>query len=369
MRKDGKIAITGAYGFLGWHLSCRLAATRGVEAIRLGRDEFADPERLAEALTNVDTVIHVAGLNRAGSDDEVRAGNIELATRLRDAVSDRRIHLVYVNSIQADRGNGYGEGKRRAGKILADAPGTMADVLLPNLFGEHGLPHYNSFVATFAHEIANGRTPQVHEDRQISLLHAQDAAEILLQAAEDRRDRQWRPTGEEHGVVEVLDRLRGFQAVYPARGEIPDISESFERDLFNTYRAFLFPGMFPLQAHVARDHRGALAETVRSHGGKGQVFISSTDPGTMRGDHYHLKKIERFMVFQGEAEIALRRLYDDKAVQFHIRGDKPVIVDMPTLWVHNIRNVGGGEVITVFWSDQLLDPQNPDQYQYAVGDA
>ena len=30
-----RIAITGAFGFLGWHTSCRLRAVYGVEAIRL----------------------------------------------------------------------------------------------------------------------------------------------------------------------------------------------------------------------------------------------------------------------------------------------------------------------------------------------
>jgi len=35
---------------------------------------------------------------------------------------------------------------------------------------------------------------------------------------------------------------------------------------------------------------------------------------------------------------------------------------MPTLWVHSIRNVGDDDLVTVFWADQLLDPEHPDQY-------
>ena len=39
---------------------------------------------------------------------------------------------------------------------------------------------------------------------------------------------------------------------------------------------------------------------------------------------------------------------------------------MPTLWVHNITNVGEEDLVTVFWADQLLDPANPDQYPERV---
>ncbi len=83
--------------------------------------------------------------------------------------------------------------------------------------------------------------------------------------------------------------------------------------------------------------------------------MSSTRPGHTRGDHYHLRKVERFFVIAGEAEISLRRLLHDDVVTFRLSGERPSFVDMPTMWVHNIRNVGDGELVTLFWSDQLLD--------------
>ena len=124
--------------------------------------------------------------------------------------------------------------------------------------------------------------------------------------------------------------------------------------------------MFPIAPKVHSDQRGDLMETVRSHGGTGQSFVSTTLPGQMRGDHYHLHKVERFFVLKGEAEISLRRLRHDDVVTFRMSGARPAFVDMPTLWVHNIRNVGEAELITVFWADQLLDPENPDQYPERV---
>ena len=364
------VAITGGHGFLGWHTACRLRAVHGVDAVRIGRAEFDDPQRLAAALSGVDAVLHVAGVNRAESDEEVERGNVELARTLAAALARRGspVDVVYANSVQAELDNPYGRGKAAAAAILrgavAQAGGHFADVLLPNLFGEHGRPGYNSFVATFAHEVAAGRRPTVSGDRAIPLLHVQDAAHELI--ASVGRSEQRTIEGEPRGISEVLGLLEQAHDLYASRGEIPPVANRFERNLFNTYRAAAFPQMWPLSPQVHADDRGDLFETVRSHGGTGQAFVSTTRPGQVRGNHYHLHKVERFFVVSGEAEISLRRLLHDEVVTFRLSGDTPSYVDMPTLWVHSIRNVGDTELVTMFWADQLLDPENPDQYPEEV---
>jgi UDP-2-acetamido-2,6-beta-L-arabino-hexul-4-ose reductase len=365
-----QVAITGGYGFLGWHTACRLRALHGVEPVRLGREDLADPQRLASSLEDVDTVLHVAGVNRADTDAQVEAGNVEAARALADAVraSGRAIDVVYANSVQAELDNPYGRGKAQAASVLADAcagtGGHFADLLLPNLFGEHGRPGYNSFVATFAHEVAAGRTPTVTGDREIDLLHAQDAAAALIDAA--GQDVRTVVSGEAITISGVLALFHEFHELYAERGEIPDVSTRMRLNLFNTYRAAAFAGAPAAAPHVHSDNRGDLFETVRSHGGTGMSYASTTRPGQKRGEHYHLQKIERFVVVKGRAEIQLRRLLHDDVVTLEVSGDRPVFVDMPTLWVHNIRNVGDDDLLTVFWADQLLDPQNPDQFPETI---
>ncbi|MCD4523763.1 NAD-dependent epimerase/dehydratase family protein [Nocardioides sp. cx-173] len=365
-----KIAITGGHGFLGWHTASRLRALSGVDAVRLGREHFADPQRLATSLAGVDAVLHLAGVNRAGSDEEVEQGNVALARELAKALrrEGRPIDVVYANSVQAELDNPYGRGKAAAAAELAAvvqaSGGHLADLLLPNLFGEHGRPAYNSFVATFAHEVAAGRRPTVTGDREVPLLHAQDAARELLDSV-GRTERRT-VEAEPRAISEVLTLLEEAHTLYATRGEIPPLPGRFEVNLFNTYRAAAFPAMWPLSPQVHSDNRGDLFETVRSHGGTGQSFVSTTLPGQMRGDHYHLHKVERFFVLKGEAEIRLRRLLHDEVVTFRLSGERPSFVDMPTLWVHDIRNVGSSELVTMFWADQLLDPDNPDQYPEKV---
>ena len=362
-----KIAITGGYGLRGCG---RLRALEKVEPVRLGRADFADPDLLVQKLNDVDAVIHIAGVNRADSDDEVEQGNVTLARTLAEALTEvgKPVDVVYANSIQAELDNPYGRGKRAAGELLGaavrDLGGRFADLLLPNLFGEHGRPGYNSFVATFAHEVAAGRTPTVTGDREIELLHAQDAAAALLSAlGSDVRETVH---GEPIRIGAVLELFQEFHALYRDKGEVPDISTSMRRNLFNTYRAATFPEMWPVSPQVHADNRGDLFETVRAHGGTGMAFMSTTLPGQKRGEHYHLHKVERFFVVKGEAEIELRRLLHDEVVTFRLSGDKPSFVDMPALWVHNIRNVGDTELVTMFWADQLLDMENPDQYPETI---
>ena len=361
-----KIVITGVAGFLGWHLRCRLSALHDHEVIPIGRDDF---DQLFIKLAGADAVIHIAGVNR-GPDADVVNGNVELATALVAAVrmSGSSPRIVFANSIQAGNGSPYGDGKAGASDILGgyaqEAGLDFVDVLLPNLFGEHGRPAYNSFVATFCHEVSAGREPQAI-DNQVELLHVQDAAQALIDGLTGPI-RAERPEGETHGVIEVLDLLKSFEATYRT-GDIPSLDSKFKLNLFNTYRATTFLSQAPIPFTKHSDARGSFVETVRVHGGGGQTAFSTTVPGVTRGEHFHLAKVERFVVIGGQARISLRKLFTDDVVSFDVTGDAPVAIDMPTMWAHNITNTGDGELFTLFWSDTVFNPDNPDTYPELVG--
>ena len=362
-----KIVVTGANGFLGWHTRLRLAALTDHEVRPITRRNWSE---LPDLVADADAVIHIAGVNRADSDDAVERGNIRIGADLAAAVTaaGRAIPVAMAGTIQVERNNAYGRGKLAAQDRIAEATralgGHFVDVRLPNLFGEHGVPHYNSFVATFVKSVISGETPQIN-DNPVELLHAQDAAQSLLDALETREE-MLRPNGELTGVVAVWDLLQEFHRSYVPIGEIPDLSSKFRVDLFNTYRAGLFPEHYPIALVPHSDPRGSFVETVRCRGGEGQSSFSTTVPGITRGEHYHLTKIERFAVIQGNARISLRKMFDDDVLDFEVSGDAPVAIDMPVGWVHNITNTGDDVLLTQFWSHELFRPDAPDTFAEPV---
>lgn len=362
-----KIVLTGAHGFLGWHTRLRLHALTNHDVVPVGRQDWAE---LPALVAGADAIIHLAGVNRADSDDEVREGNRSLATGLATAItqSGRPLRVVYANSTQAGNGTPYGTGKEEAASILGRAAeaagGALVDVHLPNIFGEHGRPRYNSFVATFIHAVITGEKVTMN-DNQVGLLHVQDAAQALLDGLTgEAGEVQLEP--EAHGVQEVWDLLQEFHAAYVPTGEIPDLSSKFRIDLFNTYRSALFPEHYPIQLVPHSDPRGAFVETVRCRGGEGQTSFSTTVPNITRGEHYHLSKIERFAVIRGKGTMELRKMFTDEVITFEVDGDSPVAVDMPVGWVHNITNTGDEVLFTQFWSHELFRPDAPDTFPEPV---
>jgi UDP-2-acetamido-2,6-beta-L-arabino-hexul-4-ose reductase len=361
-----RVLLTGAAGFLGQHTRVRLTAVAGHEVIPVGREAWP---HLPELVADVDAVIHAAGVNR-GADDQVEDGNVLLAQELADALprARRLRHVVFANSIQSGTDSPYGRGKSRAAEMLttsADGMGaSFADVHLPNLFGEHGRPDYNSFVSTFVAAVLSGRTPEV-VDRPIELLHVQGAAKALIDCLEPGVEGRRSPSGTRTSVGTVLHKLQAYASLY-ASGDIPPLVDDLDVDLFNTLRAALFPGHYPIPLTVRADQRGDLVETVRSHGGAGQTFVSTTRPGVTRGEHFHLRKIERFVVLSGRASIKLRRMFTDDVVTFDVVGDHPCVVDMPTSWAHSITNTGDTDLTTLFWTNELFDPSAPDTYPEPV---
>lgn len=365
-----RVVVTGAHGFLGWHLRVRIAALTRAVVVPVGREHFASPEALAAALAGADVVVHAAGANR-GNAAQVAATNIDLAQRL--TVALRRTGsapvVIFANSTQADAGTAYGVSKARAAQLLAawaqQAGAPFVDVVLPNLFGEHGRPYYNSVVATFCHELTHGGEPEARDPAaQIELLHAQDAAHALIGAFGATGSRI-RPVGFQHTVGGVLETLRRMHRTY--RGvDLPELADAFERSLFSTYRSFVFPRRSPTVLSPRSDHRGSLVEAVRSRSGQGQVFTSTTLPGHVRGDHYHLRKFERFAVLSGSAEIRLRRVLHDDVLRIRVDGSQQAFVDMPAMWAHAIENVGDRELVTLFWADELFDAGDLDTFPEVV---
>jgi len=170
------------------------------------------------------------------------------------------------------------------------------------------------------------------------------------------------PHTAEKRVSELLALLELFKAQYFEQGVIPALSSDFEVNLFNTFRCYIDAQChFPVLLKKNEDDRGVFVETIRLHSG-GQVSFSTTKPSVTRGNHYHIRKIERFIVLQGEARIQLRKVGTDDVLNFTLSGKTPAYVDMPIWYTHNITNIGQTELITQFWINEMFNPNDPDTF-------
>ena len=332
---------------------------------------MSDVSRLRGALQGCDAVVHLAGVNR-DTDERVDAGNRDLALTLSRALVGTTVQrVVHANSIHAGAPTAFGTSKAFAAEELARGAERVGagftDVYLPNIFGQGARPHYNSVVATFCHDLVAGRDPTVREDKALPLLHAQDAADVLHGCLARTDSSTVRPGGTPWLVSEVLDALREISG-YAGNGHFPDLSSEMNVALFSTFQSYCFPHRFPFAQTVHRDKRGALYEGVRARHTDSLSFISRTVPGAVRGQHFHRRKIERFLVLEGDAEIRLRRMVTGEEVVFRVSGRRPEAVDMPPLWAHSLKNVGSREALTAFWTNELLDPENSDTHHYPVYD-
>ena len=221
-------------------------------------------------------------------------------------------------------------------------------------------------MATFCHRLATGGTPEIDVDRPVELIHAQDAAELIVRRlAEPMKTDVVHTHGHPTSVAEVLALLHELSNTY-ATGRLPMLDSPFRVQLFNTYRSYLYPDWFPRALNVKSDPRGSFVEVVQSMGGAGQTSFSTTVPGVTRGNHFHLRKIERFSVLHGSATIAIRPVMGSSTRTFEVSGAEPSFVDMPTLHTHNITNTGTDELLTMFWINELYDPEDADTFSEPV---
>ncbi|QEG22338.1 polysaccharide biosynthesis C-terminal domain-containing protein [Mariniblastus fucicola] len=363
------ILVTGSDGLIGWHLRCWLETCAGTHVIPCNREQFNDDAYLSDAIEKANVIVHLAGMNR-GEEEDIVQTNIGLAQRITEICQqlDCRPQIIYSSSTQVDGDSRYGYSKRVAGETFQDwanvEDARFLNLVLPHVFGEHGKPFYNSVVSTFAHQLANGETPKIISDGQVNLLHAHDVAQIIWNSIEDGTVGELRPHGSEMFVSELLERMQRLSQRY-FDGVIPEATEPIDLKLFNTFRSYIPYEKRAVDLTLHTDDRGNLFEAARADG-QGQVFVSTSHPGITRGQHFHFRKVERFLVIQGKAKIRMRRVLHDDIVTYEVSGDHPQAIDIPTLHTHNITNVGDTPLLTLFWAGEHFDPDNSDTYPMIV---
>ena len=311
-----RIGITGQAGFIGSHLYNFLGLKKDdVIHIPFQDNFFSDEAKLEAFVKQCDAIVHLAALNRHNDPQAIYDTNISLVKKLISALenTDSKPHILFSSSTQEERDNIFGKSKREGREMLAQLAerngALFTGMVIPNVFGPFGNPYYNSVVATFSHQLTHDEIPKIEVDASLKLIYIGDLAKTIYYLIKSRvNDKEFRvPPTDEAKVTELLTLLESFKDQYLENGIIPDLSDPFERNLFNTFVCYIdHEKYFPFRFKRNEDDRGTFVETVKLHSG-GQISFSITKPGITRGNHFHTRKAERFAVIKGKAIIELRR--------------------------------------------------------------
>lgn len=397
-----KILVTGAKGFVGRNLCSQLNNIKtgkarwyaGVEVEEVYEyDLDSTPEQLDSWCSDCDFVFNLAGVNRPQNQEEFMQGNFGFASTLLDTLKKHgnNCPVMISSSIQATLagrfGNSeYGRSKKAGEELMFEySKETGAKVLVyrfPNLFGKWCRPNYNSAIATFCNNIANGLPIQVNDRSvEMELLYVDDLVDEMIAAL----------TGKEHRCefdgVEAVDNANGRYCYVPVThkttlGEIVDIIHecagaasninginmielpqgSLRYKLMTTYLSYLpkEKAIYDLKMNV--DPRGSFTELVHTLN-CGQVSINISKPGITKGEHWHHSKWETFIVVSGRGLIQLRKEGTDEVWNYEVSGDRIQAVQMLPGYTHNIINLSDTEeLVTVMYCNEIFNPNRPDTY-------
>jgi len=370
-----KVGITGQAGFIGTHLYNFLRLQKeDVVCIRFEDEFFSDQLKLEVFVKQCDAIVHLAALNRHNDPQAIYDTNVALVKKLISALesTNSKPHILFSSSTQEERDNIFGLSKREGRRLLADwamrNESLFTGMVIPNVYGPFGNPYYNSVVATFSHQLTHDETPKIEIDANLKLIYVGDLVKVIYYLIKNRvADDEFRvPSTDEVKVSEILTLLQSFKDIYLEQSIFPDLDDTFERNLFNTFFCYIdHQKYFPYKLRQNVDERGTFVETVKLNSG-GQISFSTTKSGVTRGNHFHTRKAERFAVIKGKARIQLRRIGTNKTLTFNLDGSTPSFVDMPIWHTHNITNIGDDDLYTIFWISEFYDPQDPDTFYEQV---
>ena len=371
-----KVGITGQAGFVGNHLYTTLSLDETVELIPFERAYFDDTSALEKFVSQCDTIVHLAAMNRHEDMNVIYKTNIKLVASLIEACRSKSVtpHIIFSSSSQEDRDNLYGKSKKDGKeKFLlwsADTGSEFTSLTIPNVFGPFGKPNYNSVVATFAYKVARGEEPTIIQDGEVGLIYVNELVAIFIEAIKNKVHTEKigehsyhlaiQPTSK-NKVSRILELLNRFKRDYMGNGIFPSLEDPFERALFNTFRCYVPKSHYPVKFTEHSDPRGSFVEIAKTQT-SGQFSFSTTVPGITRGNHFHTRKAERFAVIRGKALIQLRKIGTAEVIDYYLDGEEPAYVDMPIWHTHNIKNIGDEELITLFWINEAYNPEDADTY-------
>jgi UDP-2-acetamido-2,6-beta-L-arabino-hexul-4-ose reductase len=236
---------------------------------------------------------------------------------------------------------------------------------LPGVFGKWCRPNYNSVVATFCHNIANGLPVNVRDSAiQLELVYIDDVVSAMIDCIfhEHETGVNFKAVAQQY-QISLGDLKSKIEAFRNSRTSLvtENVGTGFTRALYSTYVSYLSKEQFSYSIPSHGDERGVFVEMLKTLD-SGQFSFFTAHPGITRGGHYHHSKTEKFLVIKGCALFKFRHVVSDEIYEIKISGDVPRVVETVPGWTHDITNIGKDDVVVMLWANENFDHESPDTY-------
>jgi UDP-2-acetamido-2,6-beta-L-arabino-hexul-4-ose reductase len=361
------ILVTGSRGFIAKNLLTHFRMRENVQVTGLSRENGT--VEWEKQLDQADIIFHLAGANRPPDPGSFQKDNSDLTRFIVDRLEKRGspYQLIFTSSTQAVLDNPYGKSKKEGEDYICSnvKNGYAVIYRLPGVFGKWCRPNYNSVVATFCFNTTRNLPLEIRDpDYELRLVYIDDLIRSFISQCQQQAH-----AGVSEAVVEpeftiklgnLATTIQSFRTNRKTLF-IPDVGDGLIKALYSTWLTYLPTGDFAYDLELRTDPRGSLFELLKTRSA-GQVFVSTTLPGITRGNHFHHSKTEKFVVIQGSGRIQFRSVLNEQVIEYDVNGNSPIVVDIPPGYTHNITNTGNVIMITLFWANEIFDPQNPDTF-------
>jgi len=365
--------ITGSRGFIGKNLILHLQKIKEIKLITLSHRDFK-VEVLEGLMSEVDFVVHLAGVNRSLHLEDFSRINVDLTRYICESIllTGRSIPLIFTSSTQAAQDNPYGKSKYEAEKYLErysiETGNPVKIYRLPGVFGKWCKPNYNSVVATFCNNIANGLPISISDSSVIlNLVYIDDVVEDFMRCIDKIEPLISCGVVTPSYSINLDDLKNTIESFREGRKgiAIPSIGNGFIRALYATYLSYLPVSKFTHELPKFVDKRGLFAEILKTPD-CGQLSFFTIKPDQTRGSHYHHTKNEKFIVVKGDVRLKYRNIITNEIYEINASNNNLSVIDSIPGWAHNIKNIGEEEAIVIVWANEVFDRSKPDTIECEV---
>lgn len=238
-----KLAITGQDGFIGYHLYNTLKYKySSYQVLDFKKTLFKDEEALDSLISNLDIIVHLAGVNRSANEKDILDKNLFLAQQLIDSIERTNFNgkLIFASSIKCNEVNAYGKSKKLSSELFLNASKEnqfiFINLVIPNVFGPFCKPNYNSFVATFCYNSINNIKNTIKDNNQVPLLYVDSLINIIIDKLNINSSSEFLVNEDlKIAVKDVNNLIDDFKETYFKKGNIPELNTSFKTNLLTLF--------------------------------------------------------------------------------------------------------------------------------------